>query len=192
MKKLLILLLTFIFISSMQVFAEIIPHCIYVVTTEDISNKTIKTNQELELFVLDSYEADDGLCLKENEKITVKILDYVKPKRGKRNGYYKIRYTVNRSTYMEGTMRTATVKDLNDIAKKAGIAIVGHILKVPGFSQAIAFSKGLINPNEDESRLKSAGKNLYESTPLTYVEKGEDFAAEKDSIILLRLKYAAD
>ena len=53
-------------------------------------------------------------------------------------------------------------------------------------------SKGLINPDEDKSRLKTAGENLYESTPLTYAEKGKDFQVEEDGIVVIKLKVKDD
>ena len=91
-----------------------------------------------------------------------------------------------------GKMKVSTPKDYKDILKNTGISIVGHALKFPGFSQAIAISKGLINPDEDKSRLKTAGENLYESTPLTYAEKGKDFEVDEDGIVVIKLKVKDD
>ena len=87
-----------------------------------------------------------------------------------------------------GTLKLSTPLDKKELAKKAGITIVGQVLKFPGFSQAVAVSKGLIAPNEDQSRLESAGTNLYKSTPLTYSEKGNDLHIEKDSIVVISVK----
>ena len=187
MKKYVFLFISLLFLTLNAAIADILPSNVYVVTEKDINHSEINKNQILEFLALDNYGVDDGIIINKGDIVKVKIKDYVKPKRGKRNGYYKIEYIGDNGT-LSGTMKVSTPKDLKDIAKSAGISITGHILKVPGFSQAIAVSKGLISPNQDESRLKSAGKNLYESTPLTYIEKGSDFCVEKDGIIVLKLK----
>lgn len=169
--------------SSIAARAEILADTIYAVTPEHINNKNIKINQTINLLVFNIEKCSTDICFSEGENIYVRIKRYVKPKRGKRDGYYKIEYKT-----MEGKMSASSPKDLQSLAKKAGIVIAGQILKIPGFSQAVAVSKGLIKPNENETRLESAGKNLYESTPLTYVEKGKDFNVEADGIVVLKLK----
>lgn len=185
---------TFIILLLMPIFAmaEIIPRTIYAITPEHITYKTLSKNQCISLYAIgdDAYEHQD-IGINNREEIKVKLIEYVQAKRGKRNGYYKIEYSHNNITF-DGKMKVSTPKDLKDIAHKTGITIVGHILKFPGFSQALAVSKGLLNPNEDESRLKSAGKNLYESTPLTYAEKGKEFDVEEDGIVVIKLKVKED
>ena len=133
----------------------------------------------------------DKTEIQKGDSIKIKLIEYKTPSRGKRNGFYLIELIEAGDSQREkiaGKMRVSTPKDIKEMAKTAGVMITGKVLKVPGFSQAVAISKGLIKPNENEGRLVSAGKNLYESTPLTYIEKGEDFKAEKDGIVVLKLK----
>lgn len=168
--------------------ADILPRTIYAVTPVHMNGQTIQNGNDITLYAIcdETYENFD-IGIKNNEEFSVKIKEYVIAKRGKRDAYYKIQYSHN-GKYYDGKMKPSTPQDFENIAKKAGITVAGHILKIPGFSQAIAVSKGIINPNEDESRIKSAGKNLYESTPLTYVEKGKDFEVEEDGIVVIKLK----
>ena len=79
------------------------------------------------------------------------------------------------------------MKDIKEIIESASVSLAGKLLKVPGFTQAFATAKGLIKPNEGQSRLKSAGQNLYESTPLTYIKEGEDLEIEPDSIVVIKV-----
>ena len=186
MKFLNIILLFFIFyfFIPLTVSAEIIPDTIYAVSPEYLSYENLNTNDSIYFYVLKTGVLSNDLNLKENEKIELKIVNYVPPKRGKRNGFYNIKYGI----YYTGTMRASTPKDFKEIAKTAGTTIAGTVLKIPGFSQALAVSKGLILPNENQSRIKSAGENLYKSTPLKYIEKWENFAVEQDGIVVIKLK----
>lgn len=197
MKKILIIL-GILFTTALSINAEIIPHTVYGITTNPISYKTLKVNQNISLIAFDDYEINENILINADDTIIVKIKKYIQPKRGKRDGYFEIEYikSVNEQTGKEtkpltpiyGKMRISTPKDIHSMAKQAGISVVGHVLKVPGFSQAIAVSKGLIKPNENQTRIKSAGENLYKSTPLTYVETGKNFEIDEDGIVVLKLK----
>ncbi len=192
-----IILIVFIILALFpgKTYSQVIPNTIYAVTQENLNCKNIKNNQTLSFISFASYDIEkENLSINKGDKIYIKILEYVKPTRGKRNGYYKIQLTEieGKEKFPDGKfigkMRVSNPKDIKSIAKSAGVTVAGHILKVPGFSQAIAVSKGLLKPNEDMGRFESAGKNLYESTPLTYIEKGEDFNVEKDGIVVFKLK----
>ena len=191
MKKIFLFAAMMLFFIPAGIAADVIPSTIYAVTPENISNKTLEKNQEIELYAIDDYDLDEIMIINKGSSVKVKIKEYVKPKRGKLDGYYRVEYInekLDPDIVIEGKMRVSTPKDMKSIAKSAGVSLAGHILKIPGFSQAVAVSKGLIKPNEDETRLQSAGKNLYESTPLTYAEKGKDFAVEEDGIVVLKLR----
>ncbi len=198
MKKLLLILSILIFGTVLSVNAQVLPNKIYAVSTEEVQYQNIKSGKLLYFKALEEYKISENENLEKNAEITVKVLKYIKPKRGKRDGYlnvnivsYEVPSLNEKKTPTEkinGTLRLSTPKDIKSMAKNAGVSVVGHILKVPGFSQALAVSKGLLEPNKDQSRLKSAGKNLYESTPLVYVEKGKDLNIEQDSIVVIKVK----
>ena len=199
MKKLFLLLLCLI-IFPLVVCADVIPYKVYVCSSRAISSSEIKTGKLFSFHSIDKYELSDRATLEEGASVTVKINEYIQPKRGKRNGYAKIQvisYTIpskgnervsTTTDNLIGTLKLSSPLDKKELAKKAGVFIVGQALKFPGFSQAVAVSKGLIEPNEDQTRIQSAGKNLYESTPLTYSEKGHDLEIEKDSIVVISVK----
>ena len=59
-----------------------------------------------------------------------------------------------------------------------------------GLSQVFYFSKGLIIPDEDKSRIKTAFHNVYENTPFVYIEKGEDVDIEKGDLLVLKVYHS--
>ncbi len=197
MKKLFYLAFIFLLFTTIKCYAGVLPENIYVVTESDLNTSNVNINKEINFLSFDNYEISDTIKVNKGDKITVKPIEYKKPKRAKRNGYYIVqlmKITNNEETLELNKkilckMRPSTPKDFKEFAESAGVKITGHILKVPGFSQVVAASKGIIKPNEGQNRLVSAGKNIYESTPLTYIEKGEDFSAEKDSVLVLKFRY---
>lgn len=56
------------------------------------------------------------------------------------------------------------------VAKKAAVTVGGFFVK--GLSPAVSMAEGMIK-NEDGNRLKSGVHQVYEDSPVAYVEKGE-------------------
>lgn len=204
MKKIVLNILLIMFLCPSMALAEVIPHTLYAISHEHLSRNDLNINQNISFQSIDRYEISDFDYVEKNAIVTVKIKEYIEPKRGKRNGYLKVQlmsYTIpsenNRikdaqDLNIYGTLRLSTKKDKKEIAKSSGVSVAGHILKIPGFSQAVAVSKGLIKPNPEQNRLQSAGTNLYESTPLTLSEYGEDIKIEEDTVVVMRLKVKED
>ncbi|MGM9994766.1 MAG: hypothetical protein ACI37R_08585 [Candidatus Avigastranaerophilus sp.] len=200
MKKIICLILFFVFLMPLCAFADILPYKIYACSTEKINTSQIKEGEYLTFLTIGQYEIAENKYIEENAIVKVIIKKYVKPKRGKRNGYAKIELVeysipskdneiINISNKnITGTLKLSSPLDKKEIIKNASVAVTGHFLEIPGFSQAIAISKGLINPNPEQNRLQSAGTNLYESTPFTYVEKGNDLEIEENAIVVLKIK----
>ena len=184
----------------MFAFSAALPHKIYACSSSDVGKAQMKSGATLKFHAIDDYKINSYTSVEDGAVLTVKVDKYVGPKRGKRDGYLKVSlysYTVPSESNKEivvkednlsGTLKLSSHLDKKELAKKAGVTVVGSALKIPGFSQAVAVSKGLINPNPEQSRLQSAGTNLYESTPLTYSEKGKDLAIDKDSVVVITLK----
>lgn len=199
LRKLFILFFMFVCFQT-SVFAEILSHKIYVVSDQNISSVNIKKNDVYTFQTIERCKISNEEYIENGASVKIAVKKIIPAKRGKRDEYLKIQvlsYTnplegneiINvEKKVVTGTLRLSEEKDLDDIRNKAGISVVGHILKVPALTQVVAVSKGLINPNEDESRIVSAGKNLYESTPFTYVEKGNALNIEPDSILVIKVK----
>ena len=200
MKKVIFFFLGIFILCQLRTNAEILSHKVYAISHKNIVHEQLEKNSSLQFQTLDKYQISDINFIEKNAILTVKVKEHIHPKRGKRDGYLKINiisYTIpslnNKiidafDTEIYGTLKLTTKKDLKEIAKSAGVSVVGHVLKIPGFSQAVAVSKGLIKPNPDQNRLQSAGTNLYQSTPLTYKDKGKDICIEEDSIVVIKVK----
>lgn len=205
MKRILVLALCFFFmIIFNSAKADIIADKIYVTSIEDINVESLKINQQIHLYSIQDHKLGDEKFIEEKSKLTLKIKEKIGEKRGKRNEYLKVElisYTIPsenekviscKENVFTGTLKNSKPKDLKGISKKAGVTIVGKVLKIPVFSQAIAASKGLIKPNENQSRLKSAGTNVYKSTPLTYFEKGNSLTIRENTVLVVKLKEKED
>ena len=178
--------LLLIFLLPVFVYAQIIPDTIYAATPVTLTNESLKQSDIIELYTIKTGKLTKNINLDKGEKIQITIIKYIKPKRGKRNGYYNVVYNGKES--MNGTMRISTPVDVKNLTAKAGMSAAGFLLNIPLVPQAVAAAKGIVKPNENQNRIQSAGHNIYESTPLTYVEKGTDFFVEKDGVVVIRLK----
>ena len=178
----LILLLLF----PMFAAASVLPDKIYATTPVELNNK-LKDGEIVDLDILKLGNLSQNMELEHGEAITVKILSYVPPKRGKRDGYYKVNFEYNK-TLMKGKMAVAKQADIKEISKKAGAMIAGHALGFVMLPQAYAVTKGIIKPNEDQTRLRSVSTNLYNSTPLPYTKRGDEFYIPAGGVIILKLK----
>lgn len=199
-----LLLLLFSLFVLLPANAEILSHKIYAISHNNIASEQIVPNSILQFQAIEQYLISDIEYVEKNSILNLKVNEYVQPKRGKRDAYLKVEllsYTVpskNDETVnienkkLTGTLKLSTPKDVKEIAKSAGVTVAGRILKIPGFSQAIAISKGLIKPNPEQNRLQSAGTNLYESTPLTLAEVGENLCIEQDSIVVIKVKESEE
>jgi len=185
MKYFYTLLLLFLF--PVIAFSAVLPDKIYA-TSPVALDKHLKPNHIVDLDVLKLGSMSQEMELEHGEAITVKVTEYVPPKRGKRDGYYKVIFNYKNNGIMQGKMAVAKKADIKDISKKAGATIAGHALGVTMLPQAYAVTKGLVKPNENQSRIQSAGTNLYNSTPLTYTEKGHDFSLPAGGVVVLSLK----
>ena len=201
MKKTILLVLGIILSSVFtSVNAEVLAHKLYAISNHNVPNENLTKNATIGFQTLDTYKISDEDYIEAFATVNFRIDKKVKAKRGKRDEYLKVTllsYTIPskdgkkvnvEKEDIEGTIKVSEEKDYKEIIKSVGLGVAGHALSVPLLSQAVAVSKGLINPNEDQSRLESAGKNLYNSTPLPYVEKGKDISIKENTIVLIKLK----
>ncbi len=195
MKKFLhIFFLVFVFLCFTNISAhskDMVSSKIFAVVPIPFSAEDVNNNKEVDLASFSDYELNN-ISIKKNDKLTIVLDEYVEAKRGKRNAYFKIRLKSVNDVPLEdnftGIMKISEPKDIQGIAEKTGAAVTGAVLKIPGFSQGLAVIKGIVSPNENETRIKSAGTNLYQSTPFSYMGKGHDFLIEENGIVILKLK----
>ena len=78
-----------------------------------------------------------------------------------------------------------------DDLKKAGKGVTKKVVNtaMPGAEQMYQISKGLIKPNEGQSRLQSAANNFVDDTPLKHLRKGADINIKAGDKIFLKFYH---
>ena len=121
-----------------------------------------------------------------------KIINVQKPKRLKRNATFSfqlVNYTssdTGRTHYVQSNEyvgKYTTQFNKAGIAKKAALTAGNYF--VHGISAGYTAIEGAVK-NEEDNRLKSSAVALYESTPLSYSEKGKDIVIKKGDKFYLR------
>ena len=202
MKNLKKLILTLLLTLIIPVYAnaEIIAHKIIAVPTKAVEQAEMAEGTVLKFKAVDENKLTNDITVETDSVLTVSVKEYVPPKRGKRNGYIKISvdsYTIPSEGNKEidvkdkniaGSLKLIVNLDKKEIAEMAGVSAAEYALDATGITQVYYATKGLIKPNEGQTRLQSAGTNLYNSTGLQYIEKGEDLTIKEDSIVELSVK----
>lgn len=156
---------------------------------DDFSTQT--PTQHYSVKVLEELTLDEQTTFKENDVLKGKIVDIKNPKRLKRNatftfvpevlssngeiielkGYYPAKYT--------------TKLDKKQLAKSAALGVGSYFVK--GLSMGYSAVEGAVK-NEEDNRLKSSVTSVYENSPLSYVEKGQEIEITKEQIFFLNFK----
>ena len=198
--KNLIIALLLTLIIPVYAQAEIIPHKIHACLTESVEQLNIEEGNILKFKTVDEYKLTDDITVENGSVLTIRVMEYIVPKRGKRDGYLKINvesYTIPSENDMvidiknkniEGKLKLASNIDKKGIVEQTGAYAAEVALDMPGLSQIYAVTKGIVKPNDGQSRLESAGTNIYNSTLLPYINKGQDLILKEDSIVEISVK----
>ncbi len=190
MKKIIIALLS-LFLFQMNVSAATIK-------VESMSDFTTENPPEtLEVKAVTDLFLDDGvLIILEGNILKGNIVDVSSPKRLKRDASFAFvltEYTDNDGKthkveqFVKGKFTTKF--DYKSTAKSVALGIGNHFVK--GISLGYHAVEGAVK-NEEGSRLKSSAASVYESTPFSYVEKGEDIVIQKNQVFILNFKLKDD
>ncbi|MBD5403001.1 hypothetical protein HDR58_09455 [bacterium] len=142
------------------------------------------------LKLIDPLDLTDDIQLKTGEAIEGDIIDIISPKRLKRDA----RFSVKLKSYTDENGKTYSIEDnivasykvptnKKDLAKNAALGVGSYFVK--GLSVGVAAIEGAVKNTED-NRLKSSVVSVYESSPLSYVEKGEDIDISRNQIFYLK------
>ena len=124
--------------------------------------------------------ADNGIYVKKGTIIEGDVTDVVSPKRLKRNASFKFipktyydsetHYAKNVKRDFVGKYSSRSELNAKTVAKKGAIT-AGNVLVGAFVAPAVGLVEGAIK-NEEGNRAKSAAISAYESTPLSYANKG--------------------
>ena len=152
----------------------------------------------VQLKVVQENEFKNGIKFEKGSILNAKVAKVVNAKRGKRNGYFiidPVSYTIpstgETKNISDDTWYAKVLGykpfDVKRTALGAGLAVAGHF--VTGIGQFYYFGEGIVHPEDGENRLKSGVKNVYENSPLAYIEEGEEAYVEKGDLLLLKFYY---
>ena len=180
-------IITLLFLTCQCTIAQTIA----VKALEDFS--TENPPETLSVQALESlYLKDASLLFKNGEIISGKIVDVKDPKRLKRDA--KFSFLPQSVKSCDGSVKEitgnypakyTTVLNKAEMAKKAALGVGNHFVK--GLSLGYSAIEGAVK-NEQDNRFKSGLNSVYEETPFSYVEKGEDINIKKGQIFLLNFK----
>ncbi len=152
-----------------------------------------------QLKIVEPVDAD-GYLLEAGSIIEGNIEDVVSPKRLKRDAsfaFVPVLYRDGKTGQVYQIKRNWKGKYsfLSDISAgslaKQGAVYAGNKLLDGFFGPGIAVVEGAVK-NEHGNRAKSAAISLYESTPLSYANKGEDINIPKGTVFIMSFKTAKE
>lgn len=123
-------------------------------------------------------------------EITGKIVDVKSPERLKRDACFSFKpisykdadgvsHNIKRQVKAKYTRPLDKGQMAGKVAKSAGNFFI------KGFSMGVSAVQGAVK-NEENNRLKSSAVSLYEASPISYVEKGEDITIKKSETFYLK------
>lgn len=188
-KKLILSLLTGLVVSAPAVAVSMKVEALSSFSTENPKNTiTVKLLKDCKL--------SDELTLMEGDVVYAKVTDVVSPKRLKRDASF----SVVPETYTDKNGITHTFEDTytgkysseidkKELAKSATLSVGNYFVK--GLSLGVNAVEGAVK-NEEGNRLKSSAKSIYENTPLSFVEVGEELEIQSGDVFIFKFKTKRD
>lgn len=165
----------------------------YAQTVEVISLSSFSTENppaEIKIQLSDPLELTEEVTLQPGTKINGNLVDVVSPKRLKRDATFSFQPTSyvddkgNICKIEEQIVAPYTIPiDKANIAKNTALSVGNHFVK--GLSIGVAAVEGAVK-NPEDNRLKSSVVSAYKSSPLSYVEEGEELDVAQDQHFFLK------
>lgn len=186
MKRLFILV--FLFLLASPVFAKN-------VKVEAMSDFTTANPVECWCVkIVEGFTTKNGYTVYSDSIIEGRIEDVKDPKRLKRNAAFTFIptkyfdsnlqkwYSVEQN--IEGKYSSLSDVDAKSVAK-TGATVVGNKLLDGFFGPGVALVEGAVK-NEQGNRAKSAVVSVYESTPLSYANKGKELEIKQGQVFVMK------
>ena len=145
--------------------------------------------------LLEPLVVSDNMIFKAGVIMQGNLFNVVSPKRLKRDADFSFQPT--KYTEIDGKqykMKSNIVAsytepiDKGELAKNAALGVGNFFVK--GLSMGVAAVSGAVK-NEEGNRLKSSAVSAYESSPFSYVEKGEDINIDVNQSFFLKFSEPA-
>ena len=150
--------------------------------------------------VIEDFVTDSGFKVNAGSIIEGRIEDVKSAKRLKRDSsfkfipvfYYDSQIGSTKQVKMEfvGKYSKLSEVDAKTVAKK-GAVTAGNLLITPFLGAGVALVEGTVK-NEEGNRAKSAAVSVYESTPLSFCNKGQELEFAKGEIFIMSFRVGED
>lgn len=188
MKKFLLILSVFLLMPS------VMAKNIKVEAMSDFSTENPPSTWQVK--IVEGFTTDSGFAVHSGSIIEGKIEKVSAPKRLKRSAnftfipqtYYDSHegYTKNIYQQIEGKYSAMSDVTAKSVAKTGAIT-AGNVF-ISGFiGPGVALVEGAVK-NEEGNRAKSAAVSVYESSPLSYAQKGKELEIKKGQIFIMSFK----
>lgn len=148
--------------------------------------------KEMSIKLLEDIAVDDTLTIKAETIVDGNVVDVTDPKRLKRNASF----TFVPTSYKDERGQVVVIKNYypakyttkvnkGQLAKSAALSVGNFFVK--GLSIGYSAVEGAIK-NEKDNRFKSSVTEVYQDSPLSYVEKGEELVIEKGQLFFLNFR----
>lgn len=148
--------------------------------------------KEMSIKLLEDIAVDDTLTIKAETIVDGNVVDVTAPKRLKRNASF----TFVPTSYKDERGQVVVIKNYypakyttkvnkGQLAKSAALSVGNFFVK--GLSIGYSAVEGAIK-NEKDNRFKSSVTEVYQDSPLSYVEKGEELVIEKGQLFFLNFR----
>lgn len=152
--------------------------------------------KEMSIKLLEDIAVDDTLTIKAETIVDGNVVDVTDPKRLKRNASF----TFVPTSYKDERGQVVVIKNYypakyttkvnkGQLAKSAALGVGNFFVK--GLSIGYSAVEGAIK-NEKDNRFKSSLTEVYQDSPLSYVEKGEELVIEKGQLFFLNFRTKDD
>ena len=152
--------------------------------------------KEMSIKLLEDIAVDDTLTIKAETIVDGNVVDVTDPKRLKRNASF----TFVPTSYKNERGQVVVIKNYypakyttkvnkGQLAKSAALGVGNFFVK--GLSIGYSAVEGAIK-NEKDNRFKSSVTEVYQDSPLSYVEKGEELVIEKGQLFFLNFRTKDD
>jgi len=169
-------------------FAQVCAKTVVVSSLDDFSTSNPPMSVSVKL--LEPLELSSDLVLSAGDKLTGNLTDIVSPKRLKRNAKFSfepVSYTdsngIEHKFQLNIKASYTTTIDKKEVAKNAALGVGNYFVK--GLSMGVAAVEGAVE-NEEGNRFKSSAVSVYESSPFSYVEKGQDICIKEGQSFYLK------
>ena len=187
MKKFLLILSMFLIINP------VLAKNIKVEALENFS--TLNPPKTWSVKILEGFVADNGKVVESNTIIKGDIIKVSNAKRLKRNATFSFvtktyitpsgeKQSVKRN--FEGKYSSISEINAKTVAKK-GAVTAGNLLIGSFVAPTVGLVEGAVK-NEKGNRAKSAVVSAYESTPLSYANKGKEMEFQKGQVFTMNFK----